>query len=91
MSDIDDLSFNIFRLKIQVDPSEANNIAKGEIDHHEQFLFFPQCFQPQVNIKLYGNLPIWFQSRLLHICCILEMVKHTSRAWRETVVTKNLF
>ena len=60
-----------------------NIVAKGEIAHDEQFLFWSQYFQLYLTIKLnnllwrfFKFLSLCFQSRLLQISCMWERVIH---------------
>ena len=56
-----------------------NIAAKGQISHNEQFLLLKQCLQlykiiMRLLTEIFHILSVYFQSFLLHICCVLESV-----------------
>ena len=58
-------------------------MAKVEIAHDEQFLLWPKCFQLYLTIKvsfmkMFQVLLAYFQSRLLQIGCMWELVKYAA-------------
>ena len=64
--------------------SFENTVGKGEIARHEQFLLFPQCFQPvsktpchfhQIQNCILQNLSVWKDLKFV-VCERVNKEKH---------------